>query len=457
MNAVFPSSDAKPGRQGRILCVDDEPNILSSLRRLLRGQGYTVFLAESGNDGLALLEAETIDLVISDMRMPEMDGAHFLERVRTKWPDTIRMLLTGYADIQSILDAINRGEIYRYITKPWNDSDILLIVRHALERKELEREKQRLEEITKRQNEELRELNASLESKVQARTQELKSALDSLLGANEKLKNNFLTSIKIFSSLIEMRDNTMAGHSRRVADLARRIAGKMGLSARENQEIFVAGLLHNIGKIAFSDDLLIMPVTAMNAENLSQYRKHPIRGEQLLMPLDDLRETAKIVRSQQERFDGEGFPDHLSGFNIPTGARILALASDYFNLQIGTLMQRKLRPEEAHVVIMQNSGKRYDPLVAKAFDELLHGTAPSGRDGDAGKAGENAVPEKIIGTDDLRPGMVIARDLITREGILLLSAEHAVDEKMIRQIREFEAALVGSKLSICIREERSAP
>ena len=455
MSSVLPAHEQAPAARAKILCVDDEPNILSSLRRLLRAQGYNVILADGGQAGLAVLEAESIDLVISDMRMPEMDGAQFLERVRAKWPDTIRLLLTGYADVQSILDAINRGEIYRYITKPWNDNDLLLIVRHALERKEFEREKHRLEEITHRQNDELRELNANLESKVVARTQELKSALDSLVGANEKLKNNFLTGIKIFSSLIEMRDSALAGHSRKVADLARRIANGMGLSTAESQDMFVAGLLHNIGKIAFSDDLLRMPVNTMSAENLGLYRKYPVRGEQLLMPLEDLREAAKIIRSQQERFDGEGYPDHLAGFNIPTGARILALASDYFNLQIGILLQRKLRPEEAYAIIMQNSGKRYDPLVVKAFDELLNGVAPS-RDHDHVRSGV-VVEERTIHTVDLRPGMVIARDLITREGFLLLSADHIIDDKMIRQIRDFEAAATGPKLSICIRHERSAP
>ena len=150
----------------RILCVDDEPNILSSLRRLFRGKGYQVLIANGGHEGLATLETETVDLVISDMRMPVMDGAVFLEHVRARWPDTIRLLLTGYADIQSIIDAINRGEIYRYITKPWDDNDIVLIVRQALERKALEQEKLRLEELTLRQNEELKTLNASLEIKV---------------------------------------------------------------------------------------------------------------------------------------------------------------------------------------------------------------------------------------------------------------------------------------------------
>src|ERR1039457_901732 len=127
MSEAAPLPDAQgiqAVQAARILCVDDEPNILSSLRRLFRANGYQVLLAEGGAAGLKVLEAESVDLVISDMRMPEMDGARFLEHVRSRWPDSIRLLLTGYADIQSILDAINRGEIYRYITKPWDDNDI---------------------------------------------------------------------------------------------------------------------------------------------------------------------------------------------------------------------------------------------------------------------------------------------------------------------------------------------
>ena len=106
-----------PIRQAGILCVDDEPNVLVALRRLFHAQGYRVLTAQSGQIGLQMLEVEPVDLVISDMRMPEMDGARFLEQVRARRPDTVRLLLTGYADTQSILDAINRDEIYRYVTK----------------------------------------------------------------------------------------------------------------------------------------------------------------------------------------------------------------------------------------------------------------------------------------------------------------------------------------------------
>ncbi len=436
-------SDDTSDKKARILCVDDEPSILSSLRRLFRSQGYHIHIAESGAAGLQLLETEPIDLIISDMRMPEMDGAQFLEKVRSRWPETIRMLLTGYSDIQSILDAINRGEIFRYITKPWDDNDILLVVRHALERKELEREKKRLEELANRQNEELKELNSSLERKVEERTTELKVAMEAVVGANEKLKTSFLTSIKVFSGMIEMRSVHLAGHSRRVADLARKIAMKMGQDTREVQEIFLAGLLHNIGKIAFSDELIAMPFNLMNGENLGLYRKHPVRGEQLLMPLEDLRNIAKIIRSQQERFDGLGFPDKMAGLDISIGARILAISSDYYNLQIGVMTQRRLGADEAKALVMKSSGTRYDPVVVNAFHEVTGGI-PSRPD--------EVKQGVMLAATQLEPGMIIARDLVTSEGSLLLSAEHVLNERLIQQIQEFDVSL-DSPLIVHVRAD----
>ena len=131
-----------------ILLVDDEPNILSSLRRVLRPNGFTIFTAESGALGLEILEQHPVNLVVSDMRMPGMDGAKFLEHVRERWPDTMRILLTGYSDVSSTIDAINRGEIYRYISKPWQEDDLLLVIRDALEKQRLLKENERLLAIT---------------------------------------------------------------------------------------------------------------------------------------------------------------------------------------------------------------------------------------------------------------------------------------------------------------------
>lgn len=109
-------------KQPTLLLVDDEQNILSSLRRLFRPLGYDILMAKNGREGLEVMENEVVDLVISDMRMPEMDGAEFLEQVAVRWPDTMRILLTGHADLSSAVSAINRGKIYKYINKPWEDS-----------------------------------------------------------------------------------------------------------------------------------------------------------------------------------------------------------------------------------------------------------------------------------------------------------------------------------------------
>jgi response regulator RpfG family c-di-GMP phosphodiesterase len=427
-----------------ILCVDDEPNILAALKRLFRPTGYRILTADSGQAGLLLLQGEPVDLVISDMRMPEMDGARFLELVRARWPDTVRLLLTGHADVGAIIEAINRGEIYRYITKPWDDNDILLLVRHALERRALEHEKQRLEALALRQNDELKALNASLEARVEARTAELKSALDALLEANSKLKANFITSIKVFSQLIHMRAGQLGGHLRRVADLARQIGQKMNLSDKEMQDLSVASLLHEIGKIGFSDELLAMPVDLMRGEDLSRYRKHPLRAEQLLMPLVELRDVASILRGQLERFDGGGFPDSAVGAAIPLGARILMLASDYDNLQQGALTTRHLRPEEARALILHQSGKRYDPQVVAAFSSVVIGAS--------GAVKEALRAEARIAVPGLLPGMVLARDLLSFDGLLLLSADHALDERLIEQIREFDQSGAGH-LDIYVRKE----
>jgi response regulator RpfG family c-di-GMP phosphodiesterase len=437
-NLIQPIDVEQFVRSAIILCVDDEPNILSSLRRLFRAKGYMVLVANSGREGLEILAREPIDLIISDMRMPEMDGAQFLELVRQQWPESVRLLLTGYADVQSIINAINRGEIYRYITKPWDDNDIILIVRQALERKALEKEKQRLEALTQRQNDALKELNRTLEAKVEERTAELKKAHDSLIVANDKLKANFLTSIKVFSSLIEMRGGKLAGRSRRVADLARKIALRMGISPKEAQEIFIAGLLLDIGKIGFSDDLLNTPINKMNGDELGQYHKHTVRAEHLLMPLEDLQTTAKILRSQHEKFDGSGFPDKLQGAAIPFGARILAVVSDFDGLQSGNLLQRRLNAEDAEKVITRAAKSYYDAEVVNAFIQVIHNRAVE------------VIPDKEVTVRDLLSGMTLSVDLVSKDGVMLLPAEHVLNERLIEKMRLYEAS-TGGRMSVRVR------
>jgi response regulator RpfG family c-di-GMP phosphodiesterase len=439
MTALETTAEAK---RPVILCVDDEPSMLSALRRLFRANGFAVLTAEGGQQGLDLLDSEPVDLVISDMRMPHMDGVVFLEHVRQRRPDILRLLLTGYADIASITGAINRGEIYRYIAKPWDDHDIILTVKDALERSALVREKKRLEALVLAQNEELKTINASLEVKVQARTAELRQANGALNTANDRLKNSFLTSIKMFTAMVELRDNKLAGHTRRVADSARRLAQALAQDNKQVQEIFVAGLLHAIGKVGFDDELLHTPVSTMTPRQLEVYRKHPARAEQLLMPLVELKPTVEIICAQLERFDGSGFPQGLAGKHIPLGARILMVASDFDSLQIGLLEPRQLSRQEALDLIHQRRDHHYDPVVVAAFLEsqrdLSHSDLPT-----------NSATTRMLPSRDLTAGMVLSRDMTSPTGLLLLTAGHVLDDAVLRKIRSFEHSL-DAKLSASV-------
>lgn len=436
-SSVAPSDVAVPVT---ILCVDDEPNILSSLKRLLHRQGYQVLTAESGDLGLALLAQQRVDLVISDMRMPEMDGAHFLEQVRQRWPDTMRVLLTGYADVESTMAAINKGEIYRYIAKPWDDNDVILLVKHAMERKVLQQEKKRLEVLTQQQNGELKTLNASLEVRVQQRTKELQLALQGLEKSNEQLRKNFLTSVSIFSNLMELRSGGFGGHSRRVAELARKLATQMGLNQEDIQDLVLASLLHDIGKIGLPDKLLEKPVPMLSHVEREEVMRHPAIAQTALMPLDKLKNAAAIIRAHHEHFDGSGFPDGLSGFAIPLGARILLVANDYDAAQHGNLLKMRLTPMKSYDLIVESRGKHYDPAVVDAFKALL-----------SGNQGHQDVAVEMRSTQ-IKSGMVLAKDLLSPEGLLLLGRDYVLTDALIAQMTHFEH-VEGCSLSFWIKTQ----
>jgi response regulator RpfG family c-di-GMP phosphodiesterase len=424
-----------------LLFVDDESSILSSLKRLFRPHGYKVLTAGGGAEGLAVLEKENIDLVVSDMRMPEMDGAHFLEQVRNRWPQVVRILLTGYADVSSTIAAINRGEIYRYVAKPWDDNEIVLTIRDALERKRLEVENSRLNDLTARQNEELKALNAGLEQKVAERTAELRQTFAFLEQAHQDLKKGFLATVNVFSGLIELRGGKLAGHSRRVADHARRIAQRIGLDDAEVQDILLAALLHDIGKLGLPDHVLDKPYNTLPADLRAEVMKHPAKGAMVLMGIGQLKGVAPLVRHHHECWDGSGYPDGLAGLALPVGARILTVANDYDALQMGTLVNRSLKPAEALAFIVENRGRRYDPTAVDAFVDLISESL------------KTTIAELPLRPAQLKPGMVLARDLMHRDGYLLLARDHAIDARIIGQLHDIERT-ESNPITLYIRQEQ---
>ncbi|MCV2368880.1 HD domain-containing phosphohydrolase [Roseateles oligotrophus] len=449
--------EAAPESAVVILFVDDEPSILSALRRLFRPHGYKVLMADSGAAGLALMGLEPVDLVISDMRMPEMDGVQFLEKVRERWPEVVRILLTGYADISSTIDAINRGEIHRYIAKPWDDQDILLSVSDGLKRQGLERENRRLVALTQAQNLQLQEANAqllelntqlqdangqlqgvneALELRVKERTLELEQSNAQLAQANQalgaanlQLEENFALSISVFSGLLELRDGSVSGHGHRVADLARRIAGKLGLDATLETDIYNAGLLHEVGKIGLPDHLLQKNMALMTGQEFALYKLHPQHAQAALLPLGRLQQSAQIIRSQYERIDGKGFPDGLSGAEVPLGAQIVNLAATYESLISGRLAEKVFSTEEAAAAVHEGLASRYEAAVIEAFDAVLVELT----------AEANADVE--LPSSELKSGMVLSRPVLSPLGKVLLPAAFKFTPPVIKQVQEFEKKL----------------
>lgn len=439
MTSTATAASASP--PARILCVDDEPSILAALKRVFRPLGYTLFTATSGQEGLALLEKEPVDLVISDMRMPGMDGAQFLEKVFAGWPATKRILLTGYADAAATIAAINLGKIWRYVAKPWNDDELILTVQQALAHRNLMEENARLTRLTQAQNEELRELNAGLEQKVAQRTAQLAEALKSLETAHGQLRQGFLNTVQLFSSLVELRGGKLAGHSRRVADTARRLAEFLGLADPDQQDVLLAALLHDIGKLGLPDNLLNAPFNALTVQGKSEVMRHPAKGQQVLMSVEQLASAAKIIRHHHECFDGNGYPDQLGGLAIPLGARILAVANDYDALQIGALTLHAHTALEAQQFIVKERGRRYDPEVVDAFIAML-----------AEEAAKR--PRELeLRPAQLKPGMALARDLLHRDGYTLLPAGRVLNADIIGRLVAFEQS-EGQEVTLFVRNDK---
>ena len=299
------------------------------------------------------------------------------------------------------------------------------------------------EQLARSRTEELRALNASLE-------QDVSASRDELSLANKQLKSNFIVTLKVFGSLMETRRKHLVGHARRVADLARKLATRLQLEPALVHEVLVAGLLHDIGKLAFPDGLLDTPVANMTPRQLEVFRQHPARAEQLLMPLQDLRGAAASIAAQLERFDGTGFPRQLEGRAILVGARILAVCADYDNLQIGMLAPRWLTPRQALAVIERAAGKRYDPWVVEAFSAMLRGRSDAVATEEPADGGRDAktrthattlaeeLDELLVGVDSLGAGDILSRDLITPGGLMMLPAGHTIDDRLIRKMADFE-------------------
>jgi response regulator RpfG family c-di-GMP phosphodiesterase len=425
-----------------ILLVDDEESILNSLRRLLRGQPYDVLLATSGAQALDIMAKQPVDLVMSDARMPNMDGATLLAHIHQRHPATLRILLTGYADLTMIVKAINEGQIDRYISKPWHDEELLLTLRQSLAYQHSERERLRLVQETWDRNEELKLLNVTLEKHVASRTAELQQTADMLDLAYEELKHSYVTGTEVFSLLANLRLPPAKQTNRQIIELVRVYCKLHGLDEGSTRDLTMAAALYNIGKLSWTDSMMTAPADLLHHNDQERYRGYPKQSESLLMTLDPMKDAARLILHHQERWDGTGFPDRLKGEAIPLGSRWLKLAVDFIELQRGLILERQMNSDEALVYIRQYAGRLYDPDLVEDFIQVC-----AAYQSDVSLADPTV---KVLTTRDLATGMILAHNLNADNGMLLLNAGKVLSGPLVEKLIAFEA-MEGAKYAVFVK------
>lgn len=429
----------------RLLLVDDEENVLNSLQRVLRREPWALTTANSGEEALAAMAEQTFDLVISDARMPGMDGATLLAEIRRRDPGCIRILLTGYSDITATIKAINDGQIYRHISKPWDDDELRLIIRQAVAFQQSERRRLTLETLTRQQNEELQALNASLEDKVHKRTKALKKASDMLETSYQELRQSYVITTEVFSSLINKRLPAGRQPNTKIITLVKAFAEYTGMDEDASENLAMAGALYNLGKLSWKDDLFTAPSDLLNKAERLEYLKYPVTGEQLLMALEPLKETARIIRHHQEKWNGYGVPDRLEGEKIPYEARLLKIAVDFVELQFGLILKHRVGRENAIKLLQRYRNRLYDPELTDRFVEMLIELAPDVDHEDASI--------KVLDTPRLKPGMVLVKNLYAASGMLLLNEGKRLTAFLIEKLSDFEKGEPGDhRYTLYVRE-----
>lgn len=430
-----------------ILVVDDENSIVNSLTRLLRREGFHPISATSGHEGLELLKKmETpVALIISDQRMPEMTGDQFLEKAKELAPEALRFLLTGHADMDTLIAAINKGQVHRYIAKPWNDKDIVMQVSQAIEHFNIIKENKSLHELTRRQNQELASLNHQLEKKVAERGRVL-------LKAHEELKTTLLDGFRLIISMVEMLNPSFGEYLNHVSVLSKRVGQDMGLDQDACSQIELAGMFHDIGLIGMPESLLIKDKTEMDHDEYQLYIQHPYLLAICFESTPLLAQISKIIMSHHENFDGSGYPIGLTGEEIPIGARILAAVSDYCRIvdtwptdpseirqkatkrygndvadQLIATESEALLKEVATAVLAKGTRNRYDETVIESLERVLTTFQT-----------EPPKPTKLT-IHDLKEGMILAEAVLLKDGKSIMSKGIRLSQRLIESLEKLHS------------------
>jgi putative two-component system response regulator len=339
-----------------IMVVDDEKMItttLSTMFKLMLKENVIAYNDVEQALECEELESNRVDLIISDFMMPKMNGLEFLKNVREKSPDTVTILLTGYADKENAIKSINEVGLYYYLEKPWNNNDLIKVVKNGLEKKEL---KDGLREKYKELEESNREVSRLYELLKHDYNKE-----------TESTKNLIIT----LANVIEAKDKYTDGHTRRVGIISRRLGEKLGLDEEKLNYLEIAGMIHDIGKVGVPESILNKP-DKLTDEEYEIIKKHSEIGETILRPLGSLKECILPIRHHHEKLNGSGYPDGLKGEEISIETRIIGVA-DIFDALYSDRPYRGKLPLEGVKNIMMNDVNRgcLDEKVVQALFDMI--------------------------------------------------------------------------------------
>lgn len=329
------------GKSPKILVVDDELGPREALKMILRDD-YEVVTADCGKRALDYLDSSEFDLVILDIRMPDINGIELLGEVKKKAPETEVVMITAYASVETATNALRNGAL-DYLIKPFDCSAVKEVVEKGL-------------------------LRRTTRTSLRNRLNELEVVNDSLKGEIERAYNNiqkhYLETVRSLVAAIDAKDSYTKGHQERVAFFTKILGQELGLTPDEMQLLQQAAILHDIGKIGVPEHILRKP-SPLTPEEFNVIKQHPVIGAEIISPVEFLIDAVPIVLHHHEKFDGTGYPEGIKGLRIPLCARIIAVADAIDAM----LSQRPYAPaitvEQVREQLVLCSGTQFDPEIAE--------------------------------------------------------------------------------------------
>jgi response regulator RpfG family c-di-GMP phosphodiesterase len=398
-----------------VLCVDDEIIILRTLQRLFHHKSYKIIVANSAKNALEILEKTAINIIVSDIRMPEIDGANLLEKVANSYPDTYRIVLSGYADFESTVKAINLGKINRFINKPWHNDDLINAVEEGLEIIRLKQENQNLKRKIEKKNTLLNGLNYDLEEKVNLRTKQIRASLT----INER--DNKAGERMLFN-FIAISPNLNADFAKNVGQLAGRLAEKFNIDKEALHDIRLSGFLNEIGLLGFDSTLVCTPFNLLNFEQKKIFMTQGVIAQQILSPAQRLNGVKEILTYQF--YSLEELKNKVNSKTL-LACKILSVARDYWRFSGGKIDIKKLEHKQILLALNKSKGIKYSKEVLdilRANPELV----------------DDHIDEKGLTTRQLLPKMILKNNLFSIHNLLILAEGHEFTEHSIDKIIEYE-------------------